>query len=118
MWHGMQGLMSHRSTVQTDSCHDPVILFQGKCNLGIIILRKIKRDDSKPVLNRLFSRNMCLWDFLYSFKKISGQFHFLLMDSRNACFFQISQGSMESDDTGKVHGTTFILIREIVRHKE
>ena len=80
--------------------------------------RKIKRDDSKPVLNRLFSRNMCLWDFLYSFKKISGQFHFLLMDSRNACFFQISQGSVKSDDTRKIHGTAFVLVREIVRHKE
>ena len=114
----MQGLMRHRGTVESDPCHNSIILFQSKCNLCIVIVREIKRDDSKPVLKGLPSHNMCLWNFTYFFKKMSGQCHFLLMDCGNPGFVQISEGSVKSDDTRKIHGTAFVLVREIVRHKK
>jgi len=102
LWHCMQGLMRHRGTVESDPCHNSIILFQSKCNLCIVIVREIKRDDSKPVLKGLPSHNMCLWNFTYFFKKMSGQCHFLLMDCGNPGFVQISEGSVKSDDAREI----------------
>ena len=98
----MQGLMRQRGTVESDPCHNSIILFQSKCNLCIVIVREIKRDDSKPVLKGLPSHNMCLWNFTYFFKKMSGQCHFLLMDCGNPGFVQISEGSVKSDDAREI----------------
>ena len=122
--------MCIRGTVKSDSGHDAILVIQLIGCLCHIHLRCLDRDDGAAVICIFFTDHLYKLSIRIQFQdvfdKVSGQHHFMRKDGFHGnlirifgisgSFFQITECSMQSEDSGDIRSSGLESVRKKSRY--